>query len=104
MQYKAAQIEMNDIKNLISIETSYTTNQLKEQLMQLNATNKNVELARENLRVQTDLFHEGILKLSDLTEAQTMWLQAETDYYEAYALVLAYYAKLKKIMVLLINN
>jgi len=25
-----------------------------------------------------------------------MWLQAETDYYEAYALVLAYYAKLKK--------
>ncbi|MBK6934563.1 MAG: TolC family protein [Bacteroidales bacterium] len=56
LQYKAAQIEMNDIKNLISIETSYTTNQLKEQLMQLNATNKNVELARENLRVQTDLF------------------------------------------------
>ncbi len=80
----------------MNIEATYVTNQLKEQLMQIEAARKNVELARENLRIQTDMFHEGMLKLSDLTEAQTMWLKAETDYYEAYASLLSYHAKLRK--------
>ena len=96
LQYKSAQLEMEDSRNLLNIEATYVTNQLKEQLMQIEAARKNVELARENLRIQTDMFHEGMLKLSDLTEAQTMWLKAETDYYEAYASLLSYHAKLRK--------
>ena len=96
LQYKSAQLEMEDNRNLLNIEAIYTSNQLKEQFMQVEAARKNVELARENLRIQTDMFHEGMLKLSDLTEAQTMWLKAETDYYEAYANLLIYHAKLRK--------
>lgn len=96
VQYKIAQMKMDEAKNLISIDANYSTNQLKEQLMQLKVTEKNVDLATENLRLQTDLYHEGVIKLADLMQAQTMWLDAKTSYYEAYAEVLAFYAKLRK--------
>jgi outer membrane protein TolC len=96
VQYKIAQMKMDETKDLIYIDATYSANQLKEQLMQLNATKKNVELATENLRLQTNLYHEGVIKLADLMQAQTMWLDAKTSYYEAYAEVLALYAKLRK--------
>lgn len=96
VQYKIAQMKMDETKDLISIDATYSANQLKEQLMQLNATKKNVELATENLKLQTNLYHEGVIKLADLMQAQTMWLDAKTSYYEAYAEVLALYAKLRK--------
>ncbi len=39
--------------------------------------------AEENLRIATLGFEEGVIPSSGLTEAQTAWLQAHSDYIDS---------------------
>ncbi|HDP55283.1 MAG TPA: alkaline protease, partial [Bacteroidetes bacterium] len=45
--------------------------------------NESLTLAEENLRIPTDAFSEGMVKTSDLLEAQALWQQAWSNLIDA---------------------
>ena len=51
-----------------------------------------------NLNVTNDKFHEGILKTTDVLEAQTLWQKAFSEYIDAKTEALVNESYLKKVV------
>ncbi|MDH6311741.1 outer membrane protein TolC [Parabacteroides sp. PFB2-10] len=61
-------------------QSLYQTNEAKKKLI---ASNRNMEMAEENLRHANDGFDEGVIPALNLMEAQTAWVQARSGLIDA---------------------
>lgn len=69
----------NDNKNnteLLELQIEKTWNELNEAFQQIAVSERAVEQARENLRINADNYQAGIINISDMLEAQAMLQQA----------------------------
>lgn len=78
-----ASMELADAQEKVELQVSQNKFKVKEARKRLTMAKKNVENADENLRCATLGFKEGVLQTTDVMEAQTAWLQAQTQKIDA---------------------
>lgn len=78
-----ASLEMDDTKEKIGLQVSQSKFKLNEAYKKLTMARKNVEKAEENLRCANIGFKEGVLQTTDVMEAQTAWMQAQSQKIDA---------------------
>ena len=74
---------------------------LNEAYKKLSMAQKNVEKAEENMRCANIGFKEGVLQTTDVMEAQTAWMQAQSQKIDAEVDVKISQVNLKKALGLL---
>ena len=83
-------------RQLLEVQTEQTWNELYEAYQQLLIAHKSIQLAKENLRLQSDYYEAGTSTLSDLLGAQSVMQQSTDGFTEAftdYQLKLSSYLK-----------
>lgn len=78
-----ATLEMDETKEKIALQISQSNFKLNEAYKKLSMAKKNVEKAEENLRCANVGFKEGVLQTTDVMEAQTAWMQAQSQKIDA---------------------
>lgn len=78
-----ATLEMDDTKEKIGLQINQCNFKLSEAYKKLSMAKKNVEKADENLRCANVGFKEGVLQTTDVMEAQTAWMQAQSQKIDA---------------------
>ncbi|MFP4557328.1 MAG: TolC family protein [Bacteroidales bacterium] len=100
---RAAEIKMTETKELISLEVQqaiYSANEVAKKVMMAE---ESLELAKENLDVANDTFEEGMIKTTDVLEAQALWQSALSDLIEARMEYKLSQVKLRRVSGSLIN-
>lgn len=80
---RMAQYERDQIREKLELQTTQAIMKVNETKKNVFMANKNVESAEENLRYAQLGFDEGVISLTDLTEAQTAWLSAHSQKIDA---------------------
>lgn len=78
-----AQLELSDTREKVELQVSQSVFKAKEASKKLIAATKNTEQANENLRCANLGFKEGVMQSTDVMEAQTAWLQAQSQKIDA---------------------
>ncbi len=78
-----AKLEMDDTREKIGLQVSQSRFKLNEAYKKLSMAKKNVEKAEENMRCANIGFKEGVLQTTDVMEAQTAWMQAQSQKIDA---------------------
>lgn len=78
-----ANLELSEAREKISLQVSQNTFKVDEALKRLTLARKSIEQADENLRTANVGFKEGVITPSVVMEAQTAWLQAQTQLIDA---------------------
>lgn len=78
-----AKLELDDTREKIGLQVSQSKFKLNEAYKKLAMAKKNVEKAQENLRCANVGFKEGVLQTTDVMEAQTAWMQAQSQKIDA---------------------
>lgn len=78
-----ARYQLADVKEKVELQVSQTTYKVNEAAKRLNMAEKNMEKADENLRYAKLGFMEGVIPTSNVLEAQTAWLSAQSDKIDA---------------------
>lgn len=73
----------DDACEMISLEVEQLTKQEQEALDRLHMAESNLESAEENLRVATLGFEEGVVETIVTLQAQTAWMQANSELIDA---------------------
>lgn len=79
-----AEYKMQDQSQRILIRIQQAWNDLENAYKQLSINYASIEQAKENLRLNTDYYHVGTVKISDLLEAQSLYQQSLDKYTDAY--------------------
>jgi len=83
MEYDIANLELLDAKEKIELQVNQSAFKVKEAAKRLKMALKNMDKAEENLRIANIGFKEGIIPTSNVIEAQTAWLSAQSDKIDA---------------------
>ena len=75
--------KLAEAQEKIELQVNQSVFSQSEAMRKLQFSQKNMEKAEENLRFATLGFQEGIIPASNLLEAQTAWLSANSDKIEA---------------------
>jgi len=94
---RVTELKLDETQELISMQVRQATFQYTESLRKLELTDRSLGQAIENLKVTQDKFSEGILKTSDVIEAQTMWQKATAENIDAKTETKINYTFLKKV-------
>ena len=78
-----AQYELEEAKELVTLQIQQAVYQSKEAYKRLNLTNRNIGKAQENLRIANLGFKEGIIPSFQVMEAQTAWFSAQSAHIDA---------------------
>ena len=78
-----AQYQLADVKEKIELQVNQAAYKVNEANKKLAMTQKNQEKAEENLRYANLGFKEGVIPTSNVLEAQTAWLAAQSDKIDA---------------------
>ena len=78
-----AQLEMDDVREKIELQVNQSRFKMSEANRRLAMATSNVDKANENLRCANLGFHEGVIPSTDVMEAQTAWLQAQSQKIDA---------------------
>lgn len=78
-----AQYQLDDAREKISLQVSQYENKKDEADVRLAMARKNMENAEENLRMANVGFSEGVLESSVVMQAQTAWMQANSEEIDA---------------------
>ncbi len=78
-----AQLELVDVKEKIELQVNQAAFKMSEAYRTYRMTLKNLEKANENLRSAQLGFQEGILTATNVLEAQTAWLEAQSQNIDA---------------------
>jgi len=78
-----AEYKLADTQEKIELQLNQSLFNQSEAIRKLQFSQKNLEKAEENLRFATIGFQEGVIPASNLLEAQTAWLSANSDKIEA---------------------
>ncbi len=78
-----ANLEMADAKEKIELQVTQNTFRVDEANKKLRMARTNIERADENLRMANLGFQEGVITPTTVMEAQTAWLQAQSQKIDA---------------------
>ena len=77
------QLELDDANEKIELQVNQSVYKVNEAGKKLTASSRNKEKAEENLRHATIGFEEGVIPALNLMEAQTAWVEAQSDLIDA---------------------
>lgn len=77
------QLELDDAKEKIELQVNQSVYKVNEAGKKLTASSRNKEKAEENLRHASIGFEEGVIPALNLMEAQTAWVEAQSDLIDA---------------------
>lgn len=80
---RIAEMKVADAKELIELQVNQNEFKLNEAHKKVTMTQRNIKSADENLRAATIGFKEGVMTTSNVLEAQTAWLKAQTQKIDA---------------------
>ena len=80
---RIAQYQLQDAREKIELQVNQSAFKVKEASKKLVMATKNMEKADENLRYATLGFKEGVIVTSNVLEAQTAWLSAQSEKIDA---------------------
>lgn len=80
---RIAQYQLEDAREKIELQVSQSAFKVNEAAKKLTMADKNMEKANENLRYATLGFKEGVIATSNVLEAQTAWLSAQSEKIDA---------------------
>jgi len=80
---KIAQYKLDDATEKIMLQVNQYERQIEEAKSRVKMMEEKMSDAEENLRMATLGFEEGVIPSSGLTEAQTAWLQANSEYIDS---------------------
>lgn len=78
-----ARYQLADVKEKVELQVSQASYKVNEAAKRLSMAEKNMEKADENLRYAKLGFTEGVVPTSNVLEAQTAWLSAQSDKIDA---------------------
>ena len=78
-----ANMELAEASEMIELQVNQSQFKVKEANKKYSMSLKNVEKAEENLRCANLGFAEGVMTTTEVMEAQTAWLQAQTQKIDA---------------------
>lgn len=78
-----AQLEVGDVREKIELQVSQSRLKMSEANRRLVMATSNVDKANENLRCANLGFREGVIPSTGVMEAQTAWLQAQSQKIDA---------------------
>lgn len=76
---RIAQYQLEDAKEKIELQVNQSAFKVNEAAKKLTMAKKNLEKADENLRYATLGFEEGVIAPSNVLEAHTAWLSAQSE-------------------------
>ena len=80
---RIAQYQLQDAREKIELQVNQAAFKVNEAGKKLVIASKNMEKAEENLRYATLGFREGVIATSNVLEAQTAWLSAQSEKIDA---------------------
>ena len=80
---RIAQYQLQDAREKIELQVNQAAFKVNEACKKLVMASKNMEKAEENLRYATLGFREGVIATSNVLEAQTAWLSAQSEKIDA---------------------
>lgn len=80
---RIAQYQLQDAREKIELQVNQSAFKVNEAGKKLTMASKNMEKADENLRYATLGFKEGVIATSNVLEAQTAWLSAQSEKIDA---------------------
>lgn len=80
---RIAQFQLDDVKEKIELQVNQSAFKVREAAKKLAMAEKNLEKADENLRYATLGFEEGVIAPSNVLEAHTAWLSAQSEKIDA---------------------
>ena len=83
MATRITQYQLDDAKEKIELQVSQSVFKVNEAAKKLIMAEKNLEKADENLRYATLGFEEGVIPASNVLEAHTAWLSAQSEKIDA---------------------
>lgn len=84
-QREAARLRYSDTQEQITLQVKQEGFRCTEAAQQVALARDNVQQADENLRETNDLFSQGLVKSTDVLDAQTLWEQAHSNLIDAMA-------------------
>ncbi len=93
---KSVQYQYEETKELLNLEMQQIKFLLEESKKKVLLSKTGLEQSEENLRLCNEKFYTGVLKSSDVLDAQTLWQNAKSEYIDSlseYQLNLAKYNK-----------
>lgn len=78
-----ARYQFEDVKEKVELQVTQSSYKVNEAAKKLAMAEKNMEKAEENLRYATLGFKEGVIPTSNVLEAQTAWLSAQSGKIDA---------------------
>lgn len=78
-----ARYQLEEVKEKIELQVNQAVFKVNEAAKKLLMTHKNMEKAEENLRYANLGFREGVIATSNVLEAQTAWLSAQSEKIDA---------------------
>ena len=78
-----ANLEMEEARDLVELQVNQTSLKINEAKKRLAMAMKSIERAEENLRTANLGFQEGVITPTVVMEAQTAWLQAQSQKIDA---------------------
>jgi len=82
-EIKAAEEKYKETKELIALEVQQTLFKYSESVKKVELTQSSLKQAEENLKLTQNSFEEGMVRSTELLEAQTMWQEAYAEFIEA---------------------
>ena len=82
-QATIASLELNDVREKVDLQVNQCNFKVNEAAKKLRLANASTERAEENLRCANLGFREGVMQSTDVMEAQTAWLQAQSQKIDA---------------------
>lgn len=74
---------LEDVKEKVELQVTQSSYKVNEATKQLHMAEQNMDKAEENLRFATLGFKEGVIPTSNVLEAQTAWLSAQSGKIDA---------------------
>ena len=78
-----ANLELEDAREKIELQVNQSSLKVTEANKRLAMANASIERAEENLRMANVGFSEGVITATTVMEAQTAWLQAQSQLIDA---------------------
>ena len=78
-----ARYQLADVREKVELQVNQASYKVNEAAKRLTMADKNMEKADENLRYARLGFTEGVIPTSNVLEAQTAWLSAQSDKIDA---------------------
>ncbi len=77
---KLSELKLSETEELISLQVQQAVNMYNEALQKIEFAQITLHQAEENLKLTNENFLEGLVKTTDILEAQLLWQKAYTDF------------------------